>query len=186
MLNNCDSAYRNNRISKLRKFLPIDVMGSGWCANKPLLPQCVKGYVGKVGCMAAIAAKYYFYLAIEDDECDDYIGDKVWNSFQNQMIPIVWGTRQHYDVHLPPKSYLNGADYPDLYQMILKINLLAHDRAAFLEYHEWKARWTIYKGDVLRSLCEYALLNQSVEKDAIDLANLANASHVCNTESTGR
>jgi hypothetical protein len=176
----CSVKWRLEKLTILRKYLPIDVFGSGTCATHPLPPECRPGYVGKVGCHAALGAKYRFYLSLEAAECDDYISQAMWNhALQSSMVPIVWGKRQHYERHLPPSSFINVSDFPSLYAFVQHINKISNFEVMYQGYFAWKGAWTIKKGDVLMGLCEHVLRNNGAEKEPIDLVSRAAGKKVC-------
>jgi glycoprotein 3-alpha-L-fucosyltransferase len=73
----------------LQKYLPIDIMG-GSCATVPFISQCSKSHYNQDDCFAALGRKYKFYLAIENNDCSDYITEKVWHHcFGHNMVPLV-------------------------------------------------------------------------------------------------
>jgi galactoside alpha-1,3-fucosyltransferase 7 len=83
IISNCESPHRSHKIQLLREHMPIDVMGSSSCANKPLIPECKSGHQStkdQQACFKALAGKYKFYVAIENSDCNDYITEKAWRN----------------------------------------------------------------------------------------------------------
>ena len=57
---------------------------------------------------------YKFYLAFENTYCRDYITEKYWQSQQNRhQIPVVAYSNTTLQL-LPPHSYINIFDFPNL------------------------------------------------------------------------
>jgi len=55
--------------------------------------------------------QYLFHLAFENQNTNDYITEKLWNTLKSGTIPIYWGTRNIVE-HLPhPRSVILIKDY---------------------------------------------------------------------------
>ena len=78
-------------VQVLKKYLPLDIMGG--CSTVPTIPKCERGYHNPSECWAELGRTYKFYLAIENNDCSDYITEKSWmNAFRNNMVPLVRST----------------------------------------------------------------------------------------------
>ena len=193
LISNC-AAYslRNRRIEELRVLLGrdmIDIMGANaTCANAQFIWQCsaARDFQAQLHCCHALGRTYKFYVAIENSDCLDYITEKVWvDSFYSGMVPIVWGTHTNYSAHLPPKSYINCADFASPSECAAHIRAVASDEALYSSYHAWRDKyWSdnmFYTDQWVqpKALCEYALRNGHQEKANIDVKSLRNDRRLC-------
>ena len=89
---NCKSSYRNHKIEQLVDAgLSIDMYGGCGTLSHT---ECD---ARDINCFKIMARRYYFYIAIENSDCPDYITEKVWrNSLDAGMVPIVWSTVVDY------------------------------------------------------------------------------------------
>jgi hypothetical protein len=75
-------------MQKLMEVLPIDFIGRSPYTNTPSPPECVER--GDFTCFTNLGKRYFFYLALENSDCQDYITEKVFeNSYMTGMIPLV-------------------------------------------------------------------------------------------------
>ncbi|CAL4102815.1 unnamed protein product, partial [Meganyctiphanes norvegica] len=89
-------------VSELQQYLPVDIYGL--CG--PL--SCGRNHLDTY-CFQQLAEKYYFYLAFENNMCNDYITEKVWNPMEFGMVPVVYGGA-NYSHFLPPHSYIDATN----------------------------------------------------------------------------
>lgn len=85
IVSNCDVDGRNQYLTKLQEhllsyYLQIDIFG-----------ECTKRRCGISGCEKMLRDNYYFYLAFENSESEDYITEKVLHGYDNYVVPIVYG-----------------------------------------------------------------------------------------------
>ena len=80
----CNAPSQRTRfVKQLMEYVPVDIYGQ--CGNL----KCPKTNWYK--CMRDISRKYKFYLAFENTLCDEYVTEKLWKTFQFNMVPIVLG-----------------------------------------------------------------------------------------------
>lgn len=89
MSSHCISnSRREEYVQELNKFIPIDVYGT--CGNltcgprHPLSTKCWK---------TVLRPQYYFFLAMENTFCENYVTEKLYNSLIHGLVPVVWGGR---------------------------------------------------------------------------------------------
>ena len=192
IVTNCGSSTRNRRLEELRVLLGrenINLMGTSACADTAFIPQCSRtgrSYKDQFFCFRTLGNIYKFYFALENSDCVDYVSEKIWlNSFYAGMVPIVWGTHTNYSAHLPPKSYINCADFETPSECAAHIRAVASDEALYSSYHAWRDKyWSdnmFYTDQWVqpKALCEYALRNGHQEKANIDVKSLRNDRRLC-------
>ena len=164
---NCHSKDRNYKVKELQKHFKIDIMGRcGTVKHK----ECD---ARDPACFDILAKTYYFYIAIENSECPDYITEKVWrNSLEAGMVPIVWSDKVDYERLLPPNSYINVADFADVASFAEYIQQVQVTPSLFRKHQEWRYTCspTLVSMELEgQRLCEYAIRNDRHEQPAIDL-----------------
>ena len=60
-----------------------------------------------------IVSKYKFYIVMENSNCKDYITEKLGAAIISSTVPIVFSVDNipNYDHYLPPRIYINAADF---------------------------------------------------------------------------
>ena len=121
-------------------------------------------------CFTLLAPKYYFYIAIENSDCFDYISEKVWNNaFLSGMVPIVWSRVVNYKELLPPHSYINVADYATVADFAVAVKESPTNPHIYLRYHTWRKTYAIVEAQVSNQgeiMCDYlsARFGQNLRK----------------------
>ena len=149
---NCHSQVRLNKLEMLEKHVKFDRMGG--CGNVRNQP-CDDRWGD---CFTRLAEKYYFYLAIENSDCFDYITEKVWNNaLMAGMVPIVWSRTVDFKELLPPHSYINVADYQTIAEFSVALNEIVAYPHLYQRYHEWRKTYTIEAviSNQAEIMCEY-------------------------------
>ncbi|XP_071808251.1 4-galactosyl-N-acetylglucosaminide 3-alpha-L-fucosyltransferase FUT6-like [Asterias amurensis] len=143
MASNCNDVPwpRMSYVKHLQELLPIDIYGRCGtlnCGEKDIsIPNSAH-----IGCMEAMA-KYKFYLALENTECDEYITEKFWdNSLLAGSVPIVYGGRKSaYERVAPPHSFIHISDFNSSEKLAEYIRYLDKNDDKYNEYFAWR-----YKG----------------------------------------
>ncbi|KAL8625352.1 hypothetical protein ACOMHN_044495 [Nucella lapillus] len=97
-----DSA-RDQYVRRLQRHLDVDVYGK--CSGR----KCGNNEE----CGRLINSTYRFLLAFENSFCKDYVTEKVFNAYSDDLhvIPIVRGGAVYSRI-LPPGTYVNTSDFP--------------------------------------------------------------------------
>jgi hypothetical protein len=82
LISDCASPSRSESLKRMNRYIHIDVMGQGSCGTMAIIPECMVQGEDQRGCFHALARDYFFYFAVENSDCKDYITEKVWmNAF---------------------------------------------------------------------------------------------------------
>ena len=171
-VSNCaDYAGRRQYLAALRRTLGDQFINLGSCIpsggpSRPVLNRQVvdkdKGRNER-----AFISKGFFYLAIENANCEDYITEKLGRALLYGVVPVVFDAPQSlaggptvesgaplipgYSKALPPGSYINIADYPDAEALAAHLKHVASNATAYNAYlwphrgarslEELKQRW---------------------------------------------
>ena len=105
LFSSCRSqSYRENyarQLTWLMEHIPVDVYGK--CGNW----TCLKG---SQDCERLIST-YKFYLAFENNPCGEYMTEKLWKSYERNIVPVVFGGLDAYRAVLPAHSYIAASDF---------------------------------------------------------------------------
>merc|ERR550539_342981 len=135
---NCNA--HNGRQTYLKElFGRIKVDSFGKCLNnKPFPAEYAK--MEKYEGLVAIAAKYKFYLALENSNCKDYVTEKLKHTILATTIPIVFSVNNtpDYSLFLPKHSYINIADFETVDQLAKYLKKIATNETLYNEYFWYK------------------------------------------------
>ncbi|XP_052264930.1 alpha-(1,3)-fucosyltransferase fut-6-like [Dreissena polymorpha] len=144
LVSNCkDQARRYRIIKELQKYIDLDYFG--YCS-------------GNINCPAGVPASecghkhlkhYKFYLAFENSYCRDYVSEKFWNAVDRRQIPVIAATKYNTEL-LPPKSYLNVFDFPNIKALAEQMIEIGQNETLFNSYFDWMQS---YKVDSTSSYC---------------------------------
>ncbi|CAH1801952.1 unnamed protein product, partial [Owenia fusiformis] len=163
---------REKFVRMLKTFVNVDTFGK---CGKPM-KESFEDY-GK---------NYKFYLALENSDCKDYITEKVWkNAYQNNMIPILRGTKADYKAVLPPDSYIHMDDFKSTKDLAAHIIKVSKNSQLYNSYFKWKERFGVksitmglYSTNVFCRLCK--LIHERENKTKVyDLKKWLDPGHQC-------
>ena len=89
-----------------------------------------------------------FFLAFENQNCDDYMTEKFWRSLSFDIIPIVLQPAKHiYLRNAPPDSFIHAADFDyDVEKLGIYLEKVSSNIVLYQKYFEWKRKYSpIYK-----------------------------------------
>ena len=131
-LSSCKSrSLRENYVRALLQYIPVDVYGD--CGNRTCLPG--------PACDRFIST-YKFYLAFENSLCGEYITEKLWRSYERNMVPVVFGGLDAYKDVLPAHSYIAVQDFSSPKELADYLLLLDRDDRLYRSYFDWKFTYT--------------------------------------------
>ncbi|XP_054931164.2 alpha-(1,3)-fucosyltransferase C-like [Dermacentor andersoni] len=120
------SSRRETFVDELRKHMAVDAFGS--CGNLACPPN--------EDCFARIGERYYFYLALENAVCRDYVTEKLYNALHYGMVPVVMG---RYSASLaPPGSCIDALQFASPERLAAYLKAVAADPTQYAAYFAWK------------------------------------------------
>ena len=142
---------REDYVKELSKYIDVDIIGK--CGNKT---SCDKesDKTAKRNCEQEKFSKYYFYLAFENNICEDYITEKLFSRMNQNMVPIVLGGG-HYIRDLPPNSFIDIKNFESPKHLTTYLKMLIATPTKYASYHDWRRSHVIGKADQLCTICEY-------------------------------
>ncbi|ORZ22638.1 hypothetical protein BCR42DRAFT_319590 [Absidia repens] len=126
---NCHaSSGREQYINELMKYINIDSYGD--CLNTKPFPLDTS--------REQLMAKYKFYLAIENANCEDYVTEKLVDTLLYSAVPIIDGPAS-YSGYLPnQRSAIRMDAYPDPRELANYIRFLDENDDAYLSYLQYR------------------------------------------------
>ncbi|BFZ10454.1 hypothetical protein BsWGS_13492 [Bradybaena similaris] len=131
IVSNCVApSQRNLYVKQMLEYVDIDIYGK--CGQ-----QC-SGATWLEGC-DNYQSKYKFYLAFENSLCTDYVTEKYFKLFKEDIfvIPVVRGAFD-YDKYFPDFTYINAAHFDTPKDLALYLKYLAADLETYSQYLEHK------------------------------------------------
>ncbi|XP_041472879.1 glycoprotein 3-alpha-L-fucosyltransferase A-like [Lytechinus variegatus] len=122
-------------VETLAKYVSVNMYGK--CGNK----ECDD----KEGGCWNFLKTHKFYLALENNECRDYITEKFWhNALLTDTVPIVYGPpREDYERVAPPNSFIHLQDFKSFQELADYIKLVDSDDKLYNSFFEWKKQGTV-------------------------------------------
>lgn len=151
-VSNCRSVTsgRSQFVATLKKFVPVDIYGKCGNLTCPTIPTKAVNQ----SCYEMLEKNYKFYLSFENSFCDDYVTEKVWNVLQLNVVPVVLGGA-NYSEFLPPKSYINVADFKSVEELANYLKLLNSNDTLYRQYFEWKQHYVAKLPQFKCDVCAY-------------------------------
>ena len=120
VISNCRSLFRLNFIDKLSEYKKVDM--GGRCKNN--INKYIKNKI-------EFLSDYKFSIAMENSKGDDYISEKIYDSFKAGTIPIYYGN-YIIDEFINPKTYILINGQKDFYEKIEYIKKIDNDNNLYL------------------------------------------------------
>ena len=129
LLSSCRSqSSRENYARELMKHIPVDIYGE--CGNR----TCDKRskYCRK------LIFTYKFYLAFENNLCGEYMTEKLWKSYERNIVPVVFGGLDAYRAVLPAHSYIAASDFSSPKDLANHLVMLDQNPELYRRHFDWK------------------------------------------------
>lgn len=162
LVSNCNTVSRREiAVGKLGKYIMIDKYGA--CAENPYKRDaCMRADE----CEKDLGSMNFFYIAIENTVCKNYVTEKYFGRYHLPSIPIVM-RRKVYENIIPTHSFIPMDDFESARDMADYLIALMANKTAYLEYFKWRREGWVrtYQGAGYRfhfcKLCEALLENRS-------------------------
>ena len=119
----------------LQKEIVVHIYGE--CGNY----TCPKGFGDVTGpnCWNMIEKKYYFYLAFENSLCIDYLSERLYETLNFTIIPVVFADiNSSFHEMFPPKSFIDVRDFVSVKALAIHLNYLIDNPDKYMEYFNWR------------------------------------------------
>jgi len=138
-VSNCNSkSGRESAVKELKKYIPVDVYGSGSCSDPGL--SCPRSKDAE--CLQMLNTTYKFYLSLENSMCSDYVTEKLWKVLSYNVIPVVLNGADMSSI-APPHSVIQFSDFKTIADLAKYLKKVAEDDLLFASYFWWRDFYTI-------------------------------------------
>ncbi|XP_061187078.1 alpha-(1,3)-fucosyltransferase fut-1-like [Saccostrea echinata] len=127
---------RRDYIKELKKYIQIDMFGS--CGDRvcghrtPVLGECLRNF----------SRDYKFYFAFENNICEDYSTEKIYNLYLGNLnvIPVINGPKSASE-YLPKGSFISILDFPSPEALAEKLKVIGSNESVFTQYLKEKDKY---------------------------------------------
>jgi len=169
---NCKSKLRLDYARHLQRYISVTVYGKCNCffakrrSCKHFDADCNKEL-----------SKYKFYLAFENDFCDDYVTEKYWERIQQDVVPVVMGS--NYDGLAIPGSFIDVNDFGSIKELAEYLLYLDKNDDAYNKYFPYKTQYINGIGDIYCSICEKLNSKEATQHSEVKLSEEFNYRKNC-------
>ena len=142
IVSNCDTdSKREDYVFNLRKYLDVHEFG-GKCLHWSS-PVCDQPYsISTVdNCTTHIQENYKFYLAFENQFCNEYATEKFFHRMEHSVV-ITLGQANYSEI-APPHSSISVFDFDNVQDLATYILELDDDDESYLSYFWWKDHYKV-------------------------------------------
>ncbi|XP_064462078.1 alpha-(1,3)-fucosyltransferase C-like isoform X2 [Ornithodoros turicata] len=133
-------------IKELQRYIHIDIYGR--CGTH----KCPKD--SDDACFRKFESEYYFWLALENSLCRDYVTEKLFYALQRVIVPVALGA-VNYSAVAAPHSVIDASAFEGPKELADYMENVKSDFRLYQRYLEWKDRYDVVSwDDRFCSLCE--------------------------------
>ena len=81
--------------------------------------------------------QYAMYFAFENQRVDDYITEKLWNTFRAGVLPVYFGAPNIRE-HVPEHSIVNVDDFESVDELAKHLKEIMENEELYNSYHAWR------------------------------------------------
>eukprot|EP00794_Sanderia_malayensis_P000069 gene69-666_t len=173
-VSHCES-IRERYALQLQKYLDLTVYG-----------QCNFKFNNKGNCAqhekacSQEMANYKFYLAFENDLCQDYVTEKYWKEIFLGVVPVVMGGNYN-DKLVIPGSYIDVSDFKSIKDLADYLLYLDKNDTAYNEYFAWKSSYVPLSLD--GRFIDYCTICESINSPKFNITSSRKLTEVYNLKS---
>ncbi|XP_066974351.1 alpha-(1,3)-fucosyltransferase C-like isoform X2 [Macrobrachium rosenbergii] len=154
LISNCGAeSNRLQYIKRVQAYAPVDIYGR--CGNLSCGGSMYVWHNYNTStdpCLKVAGENYLFYFAFENNYCDEYVTEKVYNLMHYPIVPVVRGA-ENYSLILPPNSYINANDYSPK-ELAERLLYLKDNPQEYEQYLEWKKYYQASTVGGVRIMCD--------------------------------
>ena len=147
LVSHCVTASKREKyVHAMKRQIHIDVFGK--CSRK----SCKKG---SEDCLQSVIRNYFFYFSFENSLCNDYVTEKEFNWFNEDIITVVRGARTYKNI-LPVGTYIDASDFRSPAELGKFLFELSNDEDRYIAYLKRKDHFRAVDKDKLvqNAYCE--------------------------------
>ncbi|XP_050032740.1 alpha-(1,3)-fucosyltransferase C-like [Dermacentor andersoni] len=123
-------AKRELFVRELRKHIDVDIVGK--CGKEGCRDDCWHNF----------SSEYFFYLSFENNQCRDYVTEKLFNPLDHDIVPVVFGGVDY--AHFAPRgSYVDALSFSSPEALARYLVATSRDFGMYARHFAWKSRYNI-------------------------------------------
>ncbi|XP_071110454.1 glycoprotein 3-alpha-L-fucosyltransferase A-like [Haliotis cracherodii] len=142
---------RESYVRELAKYITVDIYGQ--CGPFKCSRKCGHLYDNQ----------YRFYLSFENSLCIDYITEKLFKTYNYNIVPVVRGGAD-YGSLVPNGTYINAADFSSPKKLGNYLKYLEQNITAYTEILREKARYSPNGQNAHSSFCDMCTKLHNLDK----------------------
>ena len=125
---NCGSrSNREDLVKSLMELMPVDSVSS-----------CLHNFdLGDTSEKLPMMQKYAMYFAFENQRIDDYITEKLWDTFRAGVLPVYFGA-PNIKEHVPKHSIVHVDDFASHEELAQHLQEIMSNEELYNSYHAWR------------------------------------------------
>lgn len=128
---------RDGLVRKLQQFADVDIYGKcGTLSCKRWSNECDE----------MLNTTYRFYLAFENSLCMDYLTEKVYDTINHLVIPVIYSGAD-ISRFLPPRSYIDADKFRSVEDLAVFLKVLTDNPHEYVKYFWWRKYYKFARRD---------------------------------------
>ena len=170
-VSNCNtSSAREMYVRELSKHIDVSIYGK--CGTHKSQCRQNENLIRTGNCYSQMSANFKFYLAFENSLCKDFVTEKLWRTFQLNMIPIVYGHYTNYKAHLPQNSFINIMDFSSPNHLADHLYEVSRNKTLYELYISWKRTHRVQMDPYQMCMCQLCDYLHKTKDDPPKTVNL--------------
>ena len=131
---------RDEYVKEMSKYIPVDIYGKcgTYSCSKP-----------RVWCKRKFSENYKFYLSFENSLCNDYLTEKIFTIYMDDVdyIPVVKGA-PNIKEHLPNNTYISAANFKSPKELAKFLTIVGKNESHYISLLKEKDKYYPYKNPI--------------------------------------
>ncbi|KAI6214717.1 hypothetical protein M3Y94_00301700 [Aphelenchoides besseyi] len=116
--------------------------------------RCANGRISRKQKLELMTS-HRFYLAFENNNCDEYVTEKFFEALRFGIVPVVYGARkEYYEQIAPSHSFIHLEDFERVEHLAAYLHYLTNNQTAYNEYFHWKHKYYVSETKFFCRLCK--------------------------------
>ncbi|XP_048730078.1 alpha-(1,3)-fucosyltransferase C-like [Ostrea edulis] len=128
---------RKSYVQELKRFMEVDMYGT--CGTR--ICKTKSPFVGE--CIRNFSRDYKFYFSFENNICEDYTTEKLFNFFSHEnlnIVPVVNGPATASE-YLPKGAFINALEFPSPKELARRLNEIGSNENMYTQFLKEKDKF---------------------------------------------
>ena len=153
VVSKCPTAGRREEyVNILKKYIDVEILGAcgrNWTCG-------VRSNHDLGNCFSVLNKTYRYYLAFENDLCDDYVSEKFYENYKYDLLLVSRaGHPLKRQVNIDKEAYINAKDFNDAHELGIYLSKLSKNVSQYAKMLAKKDRYEVvnYQELFKESMC---------------------------------